>query len=219
MNLRLWLKVGVIIGGLLLFFVVVFFWSVSGYARRVSEAVQPGDLVFQKCKSQPGMVIRLATKSEYDHVGIVMIQGGQKCVLEAIEPVLITPLNEWVRRAPFTSVVVAHPLFLKQISASRCEDILGAAAREFAGKPYDYLLEWSDDREYCSELVWKVFKRHFHVELCPLQCLRDFNITNPLVAKYLKKTYGEAIPYEQEVISPDALLHSPAVQSIVVNRW
>ena len=54
----------------------------------------------------------------------------------------------------------------------------GAAARrarQFEGKPYDLYFEWSDERIYCSELVWKMYAA-LGVKLGTLQKLREFDL-------------------------------------------
>ncbi|PAW79142.1 MAG: hypothetical protein B9S32_04075 [Verrucomicrobia bacterium Tous-C9LFEB] len=198
---------------------LAFSLHLNHYAQRVEQTVQPGDLVFQKCLSMQGVAIRIATNSQYDHMGIIILRHGKKMVLEALEPVLCTPLAEWVKRTPFTPIAIRRPI---RFSSEPFPDLaarLDAAAREFEGKSYDYLMEWSDDRLYCSELVWKLFQRHFQIELCPLQHLRDFNITHPLVARQLKKTYGDAIPLDQTVVSPESVLNSSALQVVTLSRF
>ncbi len=35
---------------------------------------------------------------------------------------------------------------------------LAQTAKRYLGKPYDLAFSWSDDRQYCSEVVWKVYQ-------------------------------------------------------------
>ena len=37
--------------------------------------------------------------------------------------------------------------------------------RQLEGKHYDFWFEWSDERIYCSELVWKIYRRGLGIEL------------------------------------------------------
>ena len=39
----------------------------------------------------------------------------------------------------------------------------------FRGRPYDLTFEWSDERIYCSELVWKIYERALGIEIGPPQ--------------------------------------------------
>ena len=36
---------------------------------------------------------------------------------------------------------------------------------KFKGKNYDLTFEWSDDKIYCSELIWKIYKRSTGIEI------------------------------------------------------
>lgn len=61
----------------------------------------------------------------------------------------------------------------------------------FLGKDYDIYFEWSDNRIYWSELVWKIYKEATNIEIGQLENLSDFNLSNKLVKKKLKERYGE----------------------------
>ena len=37
--------------------------------------------------------------------------------------------------------------------------------RKYLGRDYDLRFEWSDDKIYCSELVWKIYKEAFNIAL------------------------------------------------------
>jgi uncharacterized protein YycO len=40
------------------------------------------------------------------------------------------------------------------------------------GKKYDIYFGWDDQRIYCSELVWKIYKRGANIEIGKLQRLK-----------------------------------------------
>ena len=42
---------------------------------------------------------------------------------------------------------------------------------KFKGKPYDQYFGWSDEKIYCSELVWKMYKSALGMELGKLSDL------------------------------------------------
>jgi Permuted papain-like amidase enzyme, YaeF/YiiX, C92 family len=75
-----------------------------------------------------------------------------------------------------------------------------AVARKFQGKKYDLAFEWSDERMYCSELVWKIYKEALDVEIGSLQRLREFHLEDPVVKGKLRERYGHEIPLEEPVI-------------------
>jgi hypothetical protein len=84
----------------------------------------------------------------------------------------------------------------------------------FLGRPYDLTFEWSDERMYCSELVWKIYDRALGIDIGTLQKIRDFNLTDPTVAKLMKQRYGDAVPMDEPVIAPVAMFNSPLLVEI-----
>ncbi len=78
------------------------------------------------------------------------------------------------------------------------------AGKQFMGKDYDGTFEWSDDRIYCSELVWKIYKTGAGIEVGKLKKLRDFDLSSEAVKAKLKEHYGNNIPLDEPVISPVA---------------
>ena len=72
----------------------------------------------------------------------------------------------------------------------------------FYGKDYDLTFEWSDDRIYCSELVWKAYERLTGIEVRKLQHFRDFDLTSDIVKQKMAERYGNSIPLNETVISP-----------------
>lgn len=78
----------------------------------------------------------------------------------------------------------------------------------FRGKDYDLYFGWSDQRIYCSELVWKIYKRAAGVEIGHLQKLRDFDLSNPIVKDKIRQRYGSHIPFDEPVISPASIFNS-----------
>jgi len=86
--------------------------------------------------------------------------------------------------------------------------------RSFEGKRYDYAFDWSYERIYCSELVWKVYKRGANVELGELQELKEFDLHDPVVAKKLRERFGNDIPIEETVISPNRIFGSDKLMTV-----
>lgn len=58
---------------------------------------------------------------------------------------------------------------------------------KFIGKNYDFNFEWNDDKIYCLELVWKIYKRATGIGIGKLEKLGDFDLTNNKVKSKLKK--------------------------------
>jgi len=87
-------------------------------------------------------------------------------------------------------------------------------SKSFAGKPYDFYFGWSDDKIYCSELVWKIYKEAFNVEIGNLQRLRDFDLSSEKVKQKLRERYQKQIPLDEKVISPAAIFEAANLRTI-----
>ena len=84
----------------------------------------------------------------------------------------------------------------------------------FMGKSYDLTFEWSDEKIYCSELIWKVFQRATGIEIGELEKLSDFDLSHKIVQEKMKKRYGENIPLNEIVISPKAIFESKLLKTV-----
>jgi len=49
------------------------------------------------------------------------------------------------------------------------------------GLNYDLAFNWSDEEWYCSELVYKMYKNVFKIELAQPKALKTFDLSNPAV--------------------------------------
>jgi len=90
------------------------------------------------------------------------------------------------------------------------------------GRPYDLTFDWSDDRMYCSELVYKIYDRALGIKIGELQRVRNFDLTDAAVQAKMRERYGDAVPLDAPVISPAAMGQSPLLsqwrRSSVVSR-
>jgi hypothetical protein len=91
------------------------------------------------------------------------------------------------------------------------------AGERFDGKPYDLYFEWNDDRIYCSELVWKIFRDAIGIEIGELNKLKDFDLSSPDVKKIMEKRYGNEIPLNEDVISPASMFNSSLLKTVFKN--
>lgn len=178
-----------------------------------SWAYEPrtGDIVFHTSTSAQSAAIQAATHSAYSHVGVVVHDLGSPKVLEAVEPVKLTSLQAWLKRGKGQHYVIKR---LKQPLAASAAAQMELDAKRFIGKPYDLTFEWSDDRIYCSELVWKLYKGSAGIELAPLSQLKSFDLTSPAVRSKLKERYGSQIPLDEPVVPPSALFDSPLLETV-----
>jgi uncharacterized protein YycO len=90
-----------------------------------------------------------------------------------------------------------------------------AFGEKFKGKSYDIYFEWSDEKIYCSELVWKIYKEVLDVEIGELQKLKEFDLTNDIVKNKMKERYGNKIPLDEKVISPAKMFESDKLITVL----
>jgi hypothetical protein len=175
---------------------------------------QTGDIIFQTSKSAQSKAIQLATKSKYSHVGIIYEINGKFFVYEAVQPVKLTKLNDWIKRGEGAHYVVKRLKESIGVITKTNQKKMMDFGEKFSNKNYDLYFEWSNDRIYCSELVWKIYKGALGIELGQLQHLRDFDLSSPIVKNKLKERYGNDIPLDESVISPAAIFNSEKLVTV-----
>lgn len=181
-----------------------------------SESVQikPGDVVFQSLDSPQSAAIRLATGSEYDHCGLVLDAGdGTIVVAEAVQPVRIVPLEEWIAQGVDGRYLAMRPVTVQVLSDLTLAEMLDEA-RAYLGRDYDITFSWTDDRMYCSEFVWKVYDRAADIQLSELRELGSFDLTHPIVQAKLQERYGDDVPIDAPVVAPSDLMESPLLTKV-----
>lgn len=180
-----------------------------------TKKLQNGDLIFQTSLSSQSKAIQKATKSKYSHCGIIYKENGEYYVFEAIQPVQKTPLNKWIARGEGSHYVVKRLKNADKVLTPSALKKMESIGKTMAGKNYDLYFEWSDDRIYCSELIWKIYKESTGIEIGKLQELQDFDLTHPAVKAKLKERYGNTIPQHEKVISPGAMFESDLLYIIL----
>lgn len=176
-----------------------------------------GDLIFHTSQSSQSQAIQLATKSKYSHCGIIYQEGEKYFVFEAIQPVKYTPLEQWIARGKDGKYVVKR---LKNAAQELTPGVLQKmkqVGEGFKGKNYDSTFEWSDDKIYCSELIWKVYQRATGLEIGKLDKLSNFDLSAEAVKKKMKERYGNKIPLNETVISPAAVFESELLITVKSN--
>ena len=179
------------------------------------QLFQNGDIIFQTSKSSQSKAIQLATKSKYSHMGIIYVTEGQYYVYEAVQPVKLTKLNEWIKRGDASHYVVKRLKNSSEMLTPENIQRMKYKGEKFKGKTYDIYFEWSDERIYCSELVWKIYKEALGIEIGDLQELQDFDLTADLVKDKLKERYGDKIPSDEKVISPARMFESDNLVTVI----
>lgn len=140
------------------------------------------------------------------------LRDGKPFVFEASATVRYTPLATWAAHGAggkYTVKRLARGLTTAQAAKLR------ASAGKYAGRPYDLYFEWTDERIYCSELVWKTYRDALAVEVGARQKLREFDLSDPVVQARMRERYGSHVPLNEPVISPGAMYDSPLLQNVL----
>jgi uncharacterized protein YycO len=133
------------------------------------------------------------------HCGIINYRSGKPYVLEAVNPVKLTPLNQWISRGVGAKYKVVR---LKYNLNEEQKKRMYEYGKRQLGKNYDIKFEWSDRKMYCSEIVWKIY---------------DYDLTGRTVRSEIKRRYGTTINLKEKVVSPEDLYNSKMVKTIFSN--
>ncbi|MEM7708205.1 MAG: YiiX family permuted papain-like enzyme [Pseudomonadota bacterium] len=172
-----------------------------------------GDIIFHTSRSSQSKAIQLATDSVYSHMGIVYVREGAPYVYEAVQPVKSTPLEEWIARGENGHFVVKRLKEAQEVLDQAKFDAMWSIGQTMVGKDYDLYFEWSDDRIYCSELVWKMYKLGAGIELGSLERIESFDFSHELVQAKIRERYPDGLPENEPVISPEAIFQSSQLET------
>ncbi len=184
---------------------------------KLEQNINNGDIIFQTSKSRQSKAIQLATNSKYSHMGIIYENNGDFFVYEAVQPVKLTPLKEWISRGVNGHYVIKRLKNADKILTAKVLEKMKSVGEKYKGKPYDIYFEWSDDKIYCSELVWKIYKEAVDIEIGKLERLSDFDLSSEIVQSKMNERYDNNIPMEEKVISPAAIFNSDKLEVVIQN--
>ena len=135
-------------------------------------------------------------------------KNGKAWVLEAVQPVKYTALQQWIDRGVERHYVVKR--FKTNLTVQQKQHLI-KNAEQYLGQPYDLYFEWDNRALYCSEIVWKAYHDALGIELAPLSKLRQFNLSSSEVKQLMQQRYGQNIPLNETVIAPQAIFASTAL--------
>lgn len=149
----------------------------------IEKEFQNGDLIFHTSRSNQSQAIQIATNLKYSHMEIIYQEGNEFYVYEGIQPVKTTKLNDWISREKNGKYVVKRLKNSKSVLTKQWIEKMKLTGEKYLGKDYDLKFEWSDNKIYCSELVWKIYKEAFNIEIGKLEKVRDFDLSQKTVQK------------------------------------
>ena len=179
-----------------------------------STQFMEADIIFQTSSSLQSKAIQIATNSKYSHVGIIMKYDGKLVVLEAVQPIKLTPIKGWINHGENSAYSLKRLKNREEVLTKSSLKKMREKGSNWIGKDYDIAFDWSDRKLYCSELVWKLYKEGCGIEVGKLKKLKDYDLSNPLVKKAIKQRYGNDIPREEKMISPQAIFDSELLETV-----
>lgn len=164
-----------------------------------STTYKEGDVIFIISKSSQSKFVQYATKSLWSHCGIVVYKNKQPYVLEASNVVKLTPLNRFIAKGRGSLTVQCR----------YTEKPIKINYKKYLGIPYDSQFSMTNNKYYCSELVWVIYKNQLGVKLCEPQPISSYNTFG--LSKLLKK---RGISKKSKFVAPSDLLNSDKLYGV-----
>ena len=180
----------------------------------ISQEIQVGDIVFTR---EPYMLLREVARaggSWMNHVGIVVdTSGAEPIVAESKVPrARLTPLSRFVHRSAAGYVAV---LRLRQPMNATQQATLVSAAKTRVGRWYDLGFDLYSSRQFCSKLVFESLLEATGNPVAEPSTFAQLLQNNPAVPLgFWKIWYFGEIPWHRFTLTPAALYHSPALQTV-----
>lgn len=189
--------------------------TVSNENQVFSEALlKEGDVIFQTSNSGQSLAIQISTESKYSHCGILFKENDKWMVYEAIQPVVKTPLQEFIDRGDQKHFTVSR-YDNKGLSSDEIK-VMKSFFSNVKGKDYDIYFNWSDKEWYCSELVWKMYKS-IGIEISEHEKFGDFKLDHPTVKKIVEARFPKGAPLNETVITPKGIHDSSKMKEVFSN--
>ena len=169
------------------------------------EEVKEGDVIFQTSQSQQSPLIQIATGSRISHCGIIVMKNGKPYVLETLKTLVVTPLDKFIARGE------GGKYWLKRSKKENIKIEFGS----YLGKPYDLAFKFDNDKFYCSELIYDIYKNQLGIELCEPKKVSDYLMIGvdklPQIEKAMKK---RGITKEQYAVAPVDIFESDYLEDV-----
>ncbi len=152
----------------------------------------------------------------YDHVGIVVVEEGRACVLEANprDGVVLTPWEDFVAAAP---LVGGSPgITVMRLICDFPADEAVERAKSHIGEPYDWHFLSDNGKMYCSELVYDsyLYADGSHIFTAVPMNFRDSEGNMPKFWTELFSSFGEPVPEGISGTNPNDLSRDPHLTEI-----
>jgi uncharacterized protein YycO len=193
--------------------IILFVCILSFSCTPTQTSFKDGDIIFQTSKSSQSEMLKMVTKSNLTHCGVIFHKNGQAFVFEAVQPVKVTPLKEWIKRGKNGKYSVTRLTY--ELSESAKKDMFAFAKKQL-GKNYDLKFQWSENKMYCSELVWKIYNSSGFTLSDPKK-FNDYDLSSESAKNAIKNRYNGNFNLNETVVSPVDLYNSTITEVIYSN--
>lgn len=194
--------------------IMIWGWNYGpGYLAYRRYIPQDGDLLFQSLPhSRLVNAIEGGTQSPYSHCGIVAQENGEWVVYEAYRNVEATPLRQFVFRGR------NHGFAAYRLNSTNQKFVAATLqhVKSFLGRPYDSRYRMDDENIYCSELIFKAYRKASGRLLGTLVRLQDLN-WQPF-RKTIEHYEKGPVPLNREMITPRHMAEDPQVECVFAYR-
>ena len=134
--------------------------------------LKTGDLLFQSINKDTVLIDSQNSDSTYNNIGIAFIDGQNYALLETTDQVQYVSLRQWVKNGNDEKYVIKRLRNADSILTSVENQKLEREVRNNIMKKYDTDSDWSDEKMYNAELIWKIYKRSLNIELGKLDTIK-----------------------------------------------
>jgi uncharacterized protein YycO len=215
-NVILFLGAFILIIGASAFYVIDYSKNRKTKSENLKKELREGDIIFQSTNSRQCAAVKLVTQSDWSHCGLIFNRYKKKddwWVLEAVQPVRWTKLKNFIARGTGGHYEIKR--LANSVITDSVGDVLQGEAEKQLGKNYDALFAWGNESIYCSELVWKTYHNILGLEIGKTQTLKDFDLSHPSVNVIAVERYGDNFPWEEKVISPQAIYENKNLSLVI----
>ncbi|WP_290703757.1 YiiX/YebB-like N1pC/P60 family cysteine hydrolase [Amphritea sp.] len=187
--------------------------DINKLEKQVKYRLAEGDLIFSSIDLLVCRQVARETGSWSSHVGFAIKENNQWMIVESKVPfVCKTPLRRFLQRTRHGQIVVRR---LKQpLSDDQIKNIKQLASNHI-GKLYHPGFDFNSDRQFCSKLVYLIYKEAIGVELGTVQTLEQLLNQNPQarIGLWYFWYFGN-IPWNRKTLSPASQLQDQQLQTV-----
>lgn len=142
-----------------------------------------GDIILQPLQCWTCHLIMAQEKSNFSHMGLVVKNGPEVLVAEALGSVKLTPLKDFLERSRGLnhSVIRFKDQNVVRYFSRYKNEFLNFFQEHYEGLPYDPQFLWENRDEtgqeklYCSEMIAKILEKFLRIEMPIKKMKYDIN--------------------------------------------